>query len=162
MLFDFCGLMQIHFYLYCLKLKPFLSMGLLSPIGSQRTAPMCLIINMVPFGWKVPKPHVLVSKLFTRFMIYRTISGPYAISWLECKQTNMFDAKSVILYCTSSIVVTKFTAQQFLCEIHVAPLMGTITTTRKAAYATGTTCELWEGHRLGEHTCPLANATGHA
>ena len=49
-------------------------------------------------GDKYQKPHVLVAKLFTRFIIYRKISGPYAISWLECRQTNMFDAKTVILY----------------------------------------------------------------
>ena len=45
---------------------------------------------------KYQKPHVLVAKLF---IIYtRTCSGSYAISWLECRQTNMFDAKTVILY----------------------------------------------------------------
>ena len=42
------------------------------------------------------KPHVLVAKLFTIFT--RTCSGSYTISWLECRQTNMFDAKTVILY----------------------------------------------------------------
>ena len=45
---------------------------------------------------KYQKPHVLVAKLFTIFT--RTCSGSYAISWLECRQTNMFDAKTVILY----------------------------------------------------------------
>ena len=60
---------------------------------------------------KYQKPHVLVAKLFTIFT--RTYSGSYAISWLECRQTNMFDAKTVILYWTSNIVVTKFTVQQF-------------------------------------------------
>ena len=39
---------------------------------------------------------ILVAKLFTIFT--RTISGPYAISWLECRQTNMFDAKTLVLY----------------------------------------------------------------
>ena len=63
--------------------------------------------------WKVPKPHVLVAKLLMQFIIFtRTISGPYTISWLECRQTNMFDAKTVILYWMSNI--TKFTVQQFL------------------------------------------------
>ena len=51
---------------------------------------------------KYQKPHVLVAKLF---IIYtRTCSGSYAISWLECRQTNMFDAKTVILYWTSNVV----------------------------------------------------------
>ena len=45
---------------------------------------------------KYQKPHVLVAKLFIIFT--RTCSGSYAISWLECRQTNMFDAKTVILY----------------------------------------------------------------
>ena len=45
---------------------------------------------------KYQKPHVLVAKLFTIFT--RTCSGSYTISWLECRQTNMFDAKTVILY----------------------------------------------------------------
>ena len=45
---------------------------------------------------KYQKPHVLVAKLFTIFT--RTCSRSYAISWLECRQTNMFDAKTVILY----------------------------------------------------------------
>ena len=45
---------------------------------------------------KYQKLHVLVAKLFTIFT--RTCSGSYAISWLECRQTNMFDAKTVILY----------------------------------------------------------------
>ena len=45
---------------------------------------------------KYQKPHVLVAKLFT--IVTRTCSGSYAISWLECRQTNMFDAKTVILY----------------------------------------------------------------
>ena len=58
---------------------------------------------------KYQKPHVLVAKLFTIFT--RTCSGSYAISWLECRQTNMFDAKTVILYWMSNI--TKFTVQQF-------------------------------------------------
>ena len=58
---------------------------------------------------KYQKLHVLVAKLFTIFT--RTCSGSYAISWLECRQTNMFDAKTVILYWTSNI--TKFTVQQF-------------------------------------------------
>ena len=70
---------------------------------------------VVGTGWanvdKYQKPHVLVAKLFTIFT--RTCSGSYAISWLECRQTNMFDAKTVILYWTSNIVVTKFTVQQF-------------------------------------------------
>ena len=57
---------------------------------------------------KYQKLHVLVAKLFT---IYKDCSGSYAISWLECRQTNMFDAKTVILYWTSNI--TKFTVQQF-------------------------------------------------
>ena len=35
--------------------------------------------------WKVPKLHVLVSKLFMRYIIYRTISGPYTISCQEYK-----------------------------------------------------------------------------
>ena len=60
---------------------------------------------------KYQKPHVLVAKLFTIFT--RTCSGSYAISWLECRQTNMFDAKTVILYWMSNIVVTNFTVQQF-------------------------------------------------
>ena len=60
---------------------------------------------------KYQKPHVLVAKLFTIFT--RTCSGSYTISWSECRQTNMFDAKTVILYWTSNIVVTKFTVQQF-------------------------------------------------
>ena len=48
---------------------------------------------------KYQKPHVLVAKLFTQFIIFtRTNSGPYAISWLERRQPNMFDAKTVILY----------------------------------------------------------------
>ena len=51
--------------------------------------------NEVPCD-KYQKPHVLVAKLFTVFT--RTCSGSYAISWLECRQTNMFDAKTVILY----------------------------------------------------------------
>ena len=66
---------------------------------------------------------ILVSKLFTIFT--RVISGSYAVSWLECRQTNMFDAKTVIFYWISNTVVTKFTVQQFLCEIHVDPLMVT-------------------------------------
>ena len=45
---------------------------------------------------KYQRLHVLVAKLFTIFT--RTCSGSYAISWLECRQTNMFDAKTVILY----------------------------------------------------------------
>ena len=45
---------------------------------------------------KYQKPHVLVRKLFTIFT--RTCSGSYTISWLECRQTNMFGAKTVILY----------------------------------------------------------------
>ena len=45
---------------------------------------------------KYQNPHVMVAKLFTIFT--RTCSGSYAISWLECRQTNMFDAKTVILY----------------------------------------------------------------
>ena len=45
---------------------------------------------------KYQKPHVLVANLFTIFT--RTCSGSYTISWLECRQTNMFDAKTVILY----------------------------------------------------------------
>ena len=47
-------------------------------------------------GDKYQNPHVLVAKLFTIFT--RTCSGSYTISWLECRQTNMFDAKTVILY----------------------------------------------------------------
>ena len=39
---------------------------------------------------------ILVAKLFIIFT--RTISGSYAISWLECRQTNIFDAKTVVLY----------------------------------------------------------------
>ena len=67
---------------------------------------------------------ILVAKLFTIFT--RTISESYAISWLECRQTNMFDAKTVVLYWTFNTVVTKFTVQHFLlCEIHVDPLMVT-------------------------------------
>ena len=45
---------------------------------------------------KYQKLHVLVAKLFTIFT--RTYSGSYAISWLECRQANVFDAKTVILY----------------------------------------------------------------
>ena len=45
---------------------------------------------------KYQKLHVLVLKLFIIFT--RTISGPYTITWLECRQTNMFDAKTLILY----------------------------------------------------------------
>ena len=61
--------------------------------------------------WKVPKTACfLVGKLFIIFT--RTISGPYTISWLECRKTNMFAAKTVILYWTFNI--TKFTVQQFL------------------------------------------------
>ena len=67
----------------------------------------------------------------------------------------------------SNIVVTMFTVQQFLCEIHIDPLMGriTITITLKAACATpykGISGALWEGNHLSEHGCPLAGATGHA
>ena len=60
-----------------------------------------------------------------------------------------------------------FTVQQFLCEIHVDPLMGTSTSTitLKAACATpykGISGVLWEGNHLSEHGCPLAGTTGHA
>ena len=65
-----------------------------------------------------------------------------------------------------------FTVQQFLCEIHVDPLMGTSqvnvqvqVSTLKAACATpykGISGALWEGNHLSEHGCPLAGATGHA
>ena len=77
---------------------------------------------------KYQKPHVLVAKLF---IIYtRTCSGSYAISWLECRQTNMFDAKTVILYWTSNIVITNVhSTTVLLCEIHVDSLMGTATLT---------------------------------
>ena len=79
---------------------------------------------MLIAGDKYQKLHVLVTKLFTRFIIHRTISGPYAISWLECRRTNMFDAKTVILYRTSNITNVHSTTV-LLCEIHVDPLMGT-------------------------------------
>ena len=62
-----------------------------------------------------------------------------------------------------------FTVQQFLCEIHIDPLMGTSTitssSTLKAAYATpykGISGALWKRNHLSEHGCPLAGATGHA
>ena len=120
---------------------------------------------------KYQKPHVLVAKLLTQFIIFtRTISGPYAISCLECRQTNMFDAKTVILYWMSNI--TKFTVQQFLCEIHVDPLMGTSQTPVQVHwrlhvqhlikawvehYGKGTTWVNMDAHWLG----PLGMPTRH-
>ena len=112
----------------------------------------------------------LVAKLLTRFIIYRTISGPYAISWLECRQTNMFFyAKTNTLLNVQYNKVHSTTVP--LCKIHVDPLMGnksntsTSTSTLKAACATaykGISGALWEGNHLSEHGCPLAGATGHA
>ena len=78
---------------------------------------------MCCYYWTVPKYADFGSKVI--YTIYRTITGSYAISWLEYRQTNMFDAKTVVLYWMSNIVVTMFTVQQSLCEIHVDPLMVT-------------------------------------
>ena len=109
---------------------------------------------------------ILVAKLFTQFIIYRTISGPYAISWLECRQTNMFDAKTVVLYWMSNNIT----------NVHctTVPMWNpcwsinghkSSASAMKAACATpykGTSGALWEGNHLSEHGCPLAEATGHA
>ena len=67
----------------------------------------------------------------------------------------------------SNIVVTMFTVQQFLCEIHVDPINGYSYNynTLKAACATpykGMSGALWKGNHLSEHGCPLAGTTGHA
>ena len=114
---------------------------------------------------KYQKPHVLVAMLFTIFT--RTYSGPYTISWLECRQTNMFDAKTVILYWTSNITNVHSTTVPMWnpCWSINGHKSNTSTSTLKAACATpykGISGALWEGNHLSEHGCPLAGATGHA
>ena len=120
-------------------------------------------------GWchwseKYQKPHVLVAKLLMRFIIFtRTTSGPYAISWLECRQTNMFDAKTVILYWTSNITNVHSTTV-LLCQIRVDPLMGTSQPPVQVHwrlhvehYGKGTTWVNMDAHWLG----PLGMPTRH-
>ena len=107
----------------------------------------------------------LVAKLFTIFT--RTCSGSYAISWLECRQTNMFDAKTVILYWTSNITNVHSTTVPMWnpCWSINGHKSNTSTSTLKAACATpykGISGALWEGNHLSEQGCPLAGATGHA
>ena len=70
---------------------------------------------------KYQKPHVLVAKLFTIFT--RTCSGSYAISWLECRQTNVWCQNCNTLLNVQYNKVHSTTV--LLCEIHVDPLMGT-------------------------------------